>query len=157
MLSLLSRLVFWVWGLKMWVKRLMLAALLSLPIIALAQTDVTVLVSWNHPTTRTDASALDEADIKIYRIRVYDGQTVGDPLVLEAYLPGGQESMSIRALETYITDAGDSPWWMTLEINCVDTLDQEGIGETLSFDIRTVWTTGVAPPNAVINLFIQKA
>ena len=139
----------------MWAKRLILAALLSLPITAQAQTDVTVLVSWNHPTTRTDASPLDEADIKIYRIRVYDGQTTGDTKVIELYATGSTEDIKLRALETYITDAGENPWWMTLEINCIDTLDQEGTSETISFDIRTVWTTGVAPPGAVLNLFIQ--
>ena len=136
------------------IKRAVLLLLLTtLPTLSLAAT-TQVNATWDKPTTRTDASALDPADF-LYRVRIYVGQcsvgacdgnnTVGS----EVYLTGATEQVFMRALNNFITD------WMTVEIVVIDTLGQESAPESAQFDISFTADNGVADPNPVTNMLIE--
>lgn len=135
-------------------KKWILLLLLCLPMLSQAQT-TQVNATWTKPTQRTDASALDAADIKLYKIRIYIGQCAqrscdgSNTVAFEGWFPGSYEQVYLRALDNYVTD------WMTVEVVVIDTLDQESTPVSAQFDITAVADNGIADPNPITSLLIE--
>lgn len=132
--------------------------LLCLPTISLAAT-TQVNASWTRPTQRTDASALSTSEIKLYKVRIYDGSCTpetpadcdGTAITFTGWFPGGTtEQIYLRALGNYV-----SGQWMTVDVTVIDTDDQESTPVSFRFDVNEVVDNSPADPDPITELIIE--
>ena len=122
-------------------------ALLLLAFSAISNA-VTLTISWDHPTTRTDATALQQNEIKRYNVSM-----IVDAAVVAQYrISGMRNSIVLSHVELYATDD------VTIRVVCVDTGNRESAPATATVDITNVAGGPITmPPGKPLLLIIEIA